>query len=244
MHSLGIAGLPAFQPKTNLLNVVIETPLGASVKLKYDDEAGVFRAHKAMPVGFQFPFNFGFVPATRAEDGDPLDVLVLSSHALTIGTVVLGQIAAVLEAVQVEGKERSRNDRVIAIPWDTVSDGPMLPEIFLDQKLKDAITGFFSKYNEAQGKTFPATAVCARSPRHANRQTSRKGSEGLERRSCWRKSLGMLLKTEKVQKSIIRLRKFLKKKPKSPAPEKVHKIRTSARRLESSLEAMNVGKKD
>jgi CHAD domain-containing protein len=53
----------------------------------------------------------------------------------------------------------------------------------------------------------------------------------------------MLLKTDKVQKSISRVRKFLKKKPKNPAPEKVHKIRTSARRLESSLDVMDLGRK-
>jgi inorganic pyrophosphatase len=154
MRSPGIAGLSPFEPRTKLFNVVVETPLGTTVKCKYDDGVGVFRAHKAMPVGFQFPFNFGFVPATRAGDGDPLDVLLLSGHVLAIGTVVLGQAVSVLEAEQVEGKERIRNDRVIAIPWDTVSQSPMLPEISLDQKLKRAITEFFTKYNEAQGKHF------------------------------------------------------------------------------------------
>jgi inorganic pyrophosphatase len=54
MYSQGIAELPAFDPRTNLLNVVIETPLGATVKLKYDEQAGIFRAHKAMPLGFTF----------------------------------------------------------------------------------------------------------------------------------------------------------------------------------------------
>jgi CHAD domain-containing protein len=53
----------------------------------------------------------------------------------------------------------------------------------------------------------------------------------------------MLLKTKRIDKSIARLRKFLKKNPKRPAPETIHKIRTSARRVESSLDAMDVGKK-
>ncbi len=53
----------------------------------------------------------------------------------------------------------------------------------------------------------------------------------------------MLLKTERIQKSIVRVRKFLKKKPKRPAPEKIHQLRTSVRRLESSLEVMDVGAK-
>src|SRR6202007_1497688 len=104
MYSQGIAELPAFDPRTNLLNVVIETPLGATVKLKYDERAGIFRAHKAMPLGFTFPFNFGFVPRTASGDGDPLDVLLLNTHAMPPGTVVLGKITSVLEAEQIEGK--------------------------------------------------------------------------------------------------------------------------------------------
>jgi inorganic pyrophosphatase len=128
----------------------------ASVKLKFDAGAAVFREHKAMPVGFEFPFNFGFVPNTVAGDGDPLDVLLLSSHAIPVGSVVLARIVSVLEAEQVEGNDGNRNDRIIAVPWDTVTDGPMLPEISFDKPLKRAITEFFKTYNEAQGKRFRA----------------------------------------------------------------------------------------
>jgi len=62
MHQ-GIARLPASQPRATLLNVVIETSLGSTVQLKYDAETGLFRAHKVMPLGFCFPFNFGRRPA-------------------------------------------------------------------------------------------------------------------------------------------------------------------------------------
>jgi inorganic pyrophosphatase len=156
VQTSGIADLSAFYEKTSLLNVVVETPRGLPLKLKYDEQARVFRAHKAMPVGFEFPFNFGFVPGTVAGDGDPLDVLVLSAHVMPAGTVVLGKIVSVLEAEQIEGKERKRNDRLIVIPWDMVAKAPMLPEISFDHGLKRAITEFFVKYNEAQGKRFRA----------------------------------------------------------------------------------------
>ena len=154
MYSQGIAELPAFDPRTNLLNVVIETPLGATVKLKYDERAGIFRAHKAMPLGFTFPFNFGFVPRTASGDGDPLDVLLLGTHAMSPDTVVFGKITSVLEAEQIEGKARKRNDRLIAVAWDSVTNGPMQPEIKQGKTLVRAIKEFFSKYNEAQGKRF------------------------------------------------------------------------------------------
>ena len=152
----GIAQLTPFYQQTTMANVVIETPRGMAVKLKYDEKDDVFRVRKGMPVDFEFPFNFGFVPGTVAGDGDPLDVLVLSTHLMPTGTVVVGRIVSVLEAEQVEGKNKERNDRLIVIPWDLVSKSPMLPEISFDKKLKHAITEFFTKYNEAQGKRFRA----------------------------------------------------------------------------------------
>lgn len=152
----GIAQLTPFYEQTTMANVVVETPHGMAVKLKYDERNDVFRVHKGMPVGFEFPFNFGFVPGTVAGDGDPLDVLVLSTHVMPTGTVVVGRIVSVLEAEQVEGKKKERNDRLIVIPWDLVSQSAMLPELSFDRKLKHAITEFFVKYNEAQGKRFRA----------------------------------------------------------------------------------------
>ena len=149
MEASSIARLTPFFEDTSLINVVIETPRGLPFKLKYDEKAGVFRAHKAMPVGFEFPFNFGFVPGTTAGDGDPLDVI-------PAGTVVVGRIIALLEGEQVERKRKERNDRLIALPWDLVAEGPMLPEISFDQSLKTALIDFFTKYNEAQGKQFRA----------------------------------------------------------------------------------------
>lgn len=150
----GIAQLTPFYEQTTMANVVIETPRGMPVKLKYDEKNDVFRVHKGMPVGFEFPFNFGFVPRTVGGDGDPLDVLVLSAHVMPAGTVVVGRIVSALEAEQFEGKKKERNDRLLVTPWDLVSRSPMLPELSFDKTLKHAIIEFFTKYNEAQGRRF------------------------------------------------------------------------------------------
>src|SRR5262245_60662991 len=150
----GIAKLTPFYEKTTMVNVVIETPRDIGVKLKYEEEQDVFRVHKGMPVGFVFPFNFGFVPGTVAGDGDPLDALTVSPHAMPIGAVVAGRIVSVLEAEQMEGKKKFRNDRLIVTPWDLVAEAPLLPEISFSKKLKRALTEFFTKYNQAQGKQF------------------------------------------------------------------------------------------
>ena len=111
MLATSISELSAFFKNTTMLNVVVETSKGMSVKLKYDEDAQVFRAHKALPVGFTFPFNFGFVPNTIAGDGDPLDALILSGYELPPGSIVVGKIISVLEAEQVESKKMETKRR-------------------------------------------------------------------------------------------------------------------------------------
>src|SRR5690349_20953185 len=62
--------------KDGLVVVVIETPRGSGNKLKYDTGLGVYRLDRALPAGLIFPFDFGFIPQTLADDGDPLDAIV------------------------------------------------------------------------------------------------------------------------------------------------------------------------
>jgi inorganic pyrophosphatase len=62
------------------LNVVIETPQGSRGKYKYHAKSGLFELSKIMPAGMEFPYDFGFVPGTRGQDGDPLDVRLGSSR--------------------------------------------------------------------------------------------------------------------------------------------------------------------
>jgi inorganic pyrophosphatase len=146
--------LPPFREETQLVNIVIDTPKAAPFKLKFDEKARVFLVHKAMPLGFVFPFNFGFLPSTRGGDGDPLDVLLLTDFILPIGAVILGKLVAVLEAEQTDRKGKQRNDRLIAIPVEVTTYQPMLPVVEFDRSLKKAVSEFFVKYNELQGRTF------------------------------------------------------------------------------------------
>src|SRR5438874_10717279 len=72
-----LSHLPTFDPETGDLTVVIETPKGSLNKYDYDSNCGAFRFVAVLPAGMSFPFDFGFVPSSLADDGDPLDVLVL-----------------------------------------------------------------------------------------------------------------------------------------------------------------------
>jgi len=153
---MGIDKLPAFFEKSKLVIIVIETPKWAAFKVAYDGESGVYRAHKALPLGLAFPFDFGFLPSTQGADGDPLDVLLLTGHTFPVGAVVLGELLSVLEAEQTEEGKPMRNDRLIAIPVEETTRKPMPPIVRFDAALKRAIVDFFVHYNRLQGKGFRA----------------------------------------------------------------------------------------
>jgi inorganic pyrophosphatase len=151
---LASQNLPPFLEGATFVNCVVDTPRGAPFKLKLDEHAGIFRVHKAMPLGFEFPFNFGYIPSTRGEDGDALDVLLLAEFVFPVGCIAAAGLVAVLEAEQVEGRKRERNDRLIGVPVEMVSRKPMLQVPVFDKRLKKALADFFVKYNELQGRSF------------------------------------------------------------------------------------------
>ena len=84
--------------KDDNVNAVIETPRGNRTKLAFDAKLKAFAVKKVLPQGMSFPFDFGFVPSTRGEDDDPVDVLVLMDEALPTGTVVPSRLIGVIEA--------------------------------------------------------------------------------------------------------------------------------------------------
>ncbi len=98
-------------------HVVVETPRGAPCKLKLDPELGTLVLKRPLPLGFAWPYDFGFVPSTKAPDGDPVDALVLWDVSSPAGLVVPCRAAGVLQLDQAEDDgRRVRNDRIVAVP--------------------------------------------------------------------------------------------------------------------------------
>src|SRR5436190_12890498 len=101
------------------VNVIVETPKGQRNKFKYDSDASCFTLGKVLPAGAVFPFDFGFVPATIAEDGDPLDVLLLMDAPAFTGCLVRARLVGIIKAHQQEPTgEVIGNDRLIAVADD------------------------------------------------------------------------------------------------------------------------------
>jgi inorganic pyrophosphatase len=145
--------LPA-SPAPGLLRVVVESPRGSTNKIKYDPQLQAFTLSRPLPLGLAYPHDWGFVPGTAAEDGDPVDALVLSEGTTYPGVVLTVRPLANL-AVEQDSKskrrpdgrpERERNDRLIAVPfvapraeWQRAEDLPRRVRQELEQFFVDVV---------------------------------------------------------------------------------------------------------
>jgi len=141
--------------ESGALLMVIETPRGNRAKFKYHASAGAFRLHKLLPLGSAFPFHFGFVPSTRGEDGDPLDILLLLDEPLPQGCVVEVRALGAIEAMQYAPEQAPvRNDRIIAVAAKSEEHSECHTLDDLDAGLVTKIEQFFVNYNLLEGKKF------------------------------------------------------------------------------------------
>jgi inorganic pyrophosphatase len=103
-----LSRLPTFDPKDkDLVNVIIETPRGSRNKFAYDEKLGIIRLKKVLPPGMDFPYDFGFIPSTKASDGDPLDALLLMDEPAHPGTLMRYRLIASSKASRRKAKTPS-----------------------------------------------------------------------------------------------------------------------------------------
>lgn len=152
--------LAPFDPETHELNVIVETPKGSRNKFEFDDKYQIFKLSGVLPAGASFPFDFGFVPSTLGEDGDPLDVLVLMDEPAFTGCLVPSRLIGVITAEQTERDgETMRNDRLIAVAADSRTHRGLesllqLTETQAGDIMVSEIEHFFVSYNVIKGKQF------------------------------------------------------------------------------------------
>jgi inorganic pyrophosphatase len=131
------------------INVVIEIPQGSSNKVEYDPRWGVFTLDRTLYSPLYYPCNYGFVPSTMFEDGDPLDILVVSSHPIAMGMVVCARPVGVLRMHDDKGQD----DKVIAV----FARDPRYEHVRrlsdLSEHRRKEIVHFFQVYKDLEDKT-------------------------------------------------------------------------------------------
>jgi inorganic pyrophosphatase len=128
-------------------HVVVEAPRGSLVKLKYEPELGVIAVNRALPLGFAYPYDWGFVPGTEAPDGDPVDALVYWDAPSFPGVVVKCRALGLLQLEQdsaPKGGRRVRNDRILAIPLKYERGERLRSVDDLSPRARDELAHFFT----------------------------------------------------------------------------------------------------
>jgi inorganic pyrophosphatase len=136
------------------IQVIIETPKGSRNKYAFDEEQRVFALTKVLPAGMTFPYDFGFIPSTRAEDGDPTDVLVLMDEPAFPGCLLTCRVIGVIEGQQGKKKKGERNDRIIAIEEANHSYAHVRHVKELGKKFVKELEEFFVNYHDLQGERY------------------------------------------------------------------------------------------
>jgi len=146
---------------SHCVDVVIETPKGSAQKYDYVPNTPFFKLKKILPSGMVFPYDFGFIPNTKGEDGDPLDVIVISEFNSFPGCTIKCRIIGGIKAEQSDEKDSRkmvRNDRFLAIPKFTNIFQDIKKMEDLPDQVTDQLEEFFVDYNKLQGKKFKALA--------------------------------------------------------------------------------------
>jgi inorganic pyrophosphatase len=142
-----------------IIQVIIETPKGSRNKYAFDPKQKVFELKKVLPAGMSFPYDFGFIPSTLADDGDPVDVLVLMDEPAFAGCLLKCRIIGIIEGEQQSKKQKERNDRIVAIEQDNHSFADIVHIRDLGSHFVRELEMFFVNYHELSGEKYRILGV-------------------------------------------------------------------------------------
>ncbi|NER08243.1 MAG: inorganic diphosphatase [Okeania sp. SIO3C4] len=136
------------QPKPGIINVLIEIPGGSKNKYEFDKDMGAFALDRVLYASVQYPFDYGFVPNTLADDGDPLDGMVIMDQPTFPGCVIAARPLGMLEMI--DGGDR--DEKILCVP----AKDPRYAEVKTLQDIAphrlDEIAEFFRTYKNLEKK--------------------------------------------------------------------------------------------
>jgi inorganic pyrophosphatase len=133
---------------------IVETPEGGRSKYDYDPASGLFRLHSLLPEGMAWPLDFGFIPSTGAQDGDPQDIMVFADERCPVGALIPCRIVGAIEADQKGAHGRVRNDRILGVAAVSHLYRQVRTLDDLDRNHIDALTAFWVEKGRIEDKDF------------------------------------------------------------------------------------------
>jgi inorganic pyrophosphatase len=146
-----LAKLPTWADKQHVY-AVVETPRGSTCKLDFDPKLKVFTLAKPLMAGLTYPYDWGFIPSTKADDGDPLDVLIIHNSETYPGVVLRCKPVGVLELIQTTDGKNERNDRVFVVPDRSPLEADITDVRHLPHRAIEELEQFFRATNALQNK--------------------------------------------------------------------------------------------
>ncbi|MFZ0110156.1 MAG: inorganic diphosphatase, partial [Pseudolabrys sp.] len=144
--------LPTWAGKS-CVYAVVETPRGSRAKLEFDPKLRVFTLSKPLLVGLTYPYDWGFIPSTEADDGDPVDVLIIHDAATYPGLVLRCKPVGVLELVQTKKGRKERNDRIFVVPDRSPFESDLTDIRKLPKRAVKELEQFFEATDALEDKT-------------------------------------------------------------------------------------------
>jgi inorganic pyrophosphatase len=162
-----LSKLPTWADRDHIY-AVVETPRGSRAKLKFEPKLHAFTLSKPLLAGLTYPYDWGFVPSTKAPDGDPFDVLIIHDAATYPGLVLCCKVIGILEVEQSKNGKKERNDRVFAVPERSTLESDLKDIRHLPRRSTQELEKFFQATDALEAKELkflgwhgPARAVKA-----------------------------------------------------------------------------------
>jgi inorganic pyrophosphatase len=139
--------LPAGDDAPHVINVVVEVSVGSRNKYEYDPDLGVLVRDRVLPGAVRYPTDYGFVPSTTADDGEPIDVVLAAYDAALPGCVVEARPIGVLHLRDANGEDRN----IVAVPDDDDRFADIEDIRDLPEANRREISQFFVTYKQLEG---------------------------------------------------------------------------------------------
>jgi inorganic pyrophosphatase len=134
------------------VHVVVETPRGSRAKFAYDPKLETFILSKSLLTGLTYPHDWGFVRSTKADDGDPLDIMVIHDAATFPGIVLTCRLIGILQIEQKSKGKAERNDRLFAVPRRSHAEQGLRDVRDLSKPIQQELEKFFIATDELEDK--------------------------------------------------------------------------------------------